>query len=491
MNIKLKISLIAISFMALLAGCASPKDQSAKTGWNINDPKWGGFQVLQEYEQPTPPDMVFIQGGSFVMGTSQEDIMKDYNMISRRVTVSSFYMDEVEVRNTDYNEYLYWLGRIYEESFPEVVRRAEPDELCWRRPDTYVEHLVEFYFRHPTYKDYPVVGVTWEQANDYCTWRTDRLNEKILIDMGFLQFDMEQTAEQHFTTAGYYTKLYTGIEKKSLEDMAPNAIEKKRRVEMKDGILLPSFRLPTEAEWEYAAYGLIGNTYDERVIERRVYPWNGTNVRMNDPEHMGQMQANFVRGRGDMMGVAGNLNDGADYTTNVYAYAPNDFGLYNMASNVSEWTSDVYRVLTHEDAYELNPYRGNEYKTMVRNEDGTVADLDSLGRVQYRPVTAEEVANRRNYQKADNRNYGDGDLASAVVDDWTAQVDGPTSGLVYDPNVSLVNDNSRVIKGGSFRDRAYWISPANRRYLDQDRSEAWLGFRCAMPRIGTQAKVTR
>lgn len=311
--------------------------------------------------------------------------------------------------------------------------------------------------------------------------------------MGFLQsIDPAQTPDNHFNTAAYLNGQYEGLRKKSLPDMNPNAPDKNRQVQLKDGILMPNFRLPTEAEWEYAAYGLIGNTYDERVIQRRVYPWNGDNVRMNDPEYMGQMRANFVRGRGDHMGVAGNLNDAGDYPVNVYAYAPNDFGLYNMGGNVSEWTLDVYRVLTHEDAYEMNPFRGNEYKTVVRNEDGLVAEKDSLGLIRYRPVTSEEAANRRNYQKSDNRNYGDGDLASAITTDWRAeQGDLTTSPMVYDTTTSSVNDNSRVVKGGSYRDRAYWLSPANRRYLDQNRSEAWLGFRCAMPRIGTQNQTIR
>ncbi len=494
MKIRNFFSVMILIGAALLTGCFSSKDQSSKTGWNINDPKWGGFQVLQAYEQPTPPDMVFIEGGTFTMGSNQADLNYDHNMIPRRVSVSSFYMDEIEVRNVDYNEYLYWLQRIYGQDFPEVVRNAEPDELCWRRVDEYVEDLVENYFRHPAYKDYPVVGVTWEQANDYCAWRTDRLNERILIDQGYLQFDVGQTADNHFNTAAYYTNAYTGLEtKRQLPNMDPNAESKTRRVQLKDGILMPNFRLPTEAEWEYAAYGLAGNTYDERIIERRVYPWNGSNVRMSDPDHLGQMQANFARGRGDYMGVAGSLNDGAMYPAQVYSYAPNDYGLYNMASNVSEWTMDVYRPLTFEDASGMNPFRGNVYKTVVRDEEGNVAERDSLGRIRYREVTSEEVANRRNYQKADNRNYLDGDYASTVADDWKAlaEQEGSTTGLVYDPSTSGISDNSRVVKGGNYRDRAYWLSPATRRFLDQDRNESWLGFRCAMSRIGNPTQATR
>ncbi|MCL2026857.1 MAG: SUMF1/EgtB/PvdO family nonheme iron enzyme [Bacteroidales bacterium] len=487
MNIRKIFSIIALISVAFLTGCSSSKEQSSKTGWNVNDPKWGGFQVLHAHEQQTPNGMVFIEGGSFVMGSNQIDLMNSWDMIPRRVSISSFYMDEIEVRNIDYNEYLFWLDRIYGQDFPEVVRRAHPDELAWRRVDAYVEHLVEFYLTYPAYNDYPVIGVTWEQANDYCIWRTDRVNEDILIRMGFLQIDPAQTPDNHFNTAAYLNNQYVGLVRRQLPDMNPNATEKRRGVQLRDGILLPNFRLPTEAEWEYAAYGLKGNTFDERVIERRVYPWNGSNVRMSDRNHMGEMRANFARGRGDFMGVAGSLNDGADYTAPVYSYAPNDFGLYNMAANVSEWVMDVYRPLTFEEAHGMNPFRGNVYMTKVRDEDGEVAEKDSLGRIRFQEMTTEQIGDRRNFQQADNRNFRDGDFASTISDDWLALADesGSTTDKVYDERSSLINDNSRVVKGGSYRDRAYWLSPAGRRFLDQDRSEAWIGFRCAMSRIGS------
>ena len=163
---------------------------------------------------------------------------------------------------------------------------------------------------------------------------------------------------------------------------------------------------------------------------------------------------------------------------------------------MAEWCLDVYRPLTFEDANDLNPFRGNVYTTVVRDEDGLIAEKDSLGRIAYRPFTDEELADRANFQKSDNRNYLDGDYESAIVDDWLAKPEEDeeggatasgksTTSLLYEYGTSsLISDKSRVVKGGSWKDRAYYLSPATRRFMDQDKSAAWVGFRCAMSRVG-------
>ena len=94
------------------------------------------------------------------------------------------------------------------------------------------------------------------------------------------------------------------------------------------------------------------------------------------------MMANYVRGNGDMMGVAGALNDNADITAPVTSYWPNDFGLYCMAGNVNEWVLDVYREVSFQDVDEFRPYRGNVFKTKQRDEEGNIVAKDSLGRIQ-------------------------------------------------------------------------------------------------------------
>ncbi len=122
------------------------------------------------------------------MGQTAQDVVYDWNNYPRRVTVASFYMDMHEVRNVDYREYLNWLSKVFV-TYPQVYVQALPDTLSWRRRLAYNEPYVEYYFRHPAYHNYPVVGVSWLQATDYCAWRTDRVNELMLIDEGILDMN--------------------------------------------------------------------------------------------------------------------------------------------------------------------------------------------------------------------------------------------------------------------------------------------------------------
>lgn len=198
------------------------------------------------------------------------------------------------------------------------------------------------------------------------------------------------------------------------------------------------------------------------------------------------MMANFTRGKGDYMGVAGSANDGWDYTSPVRSFWPNDFGLYDMAGNVNEWVADVYRTLSFQDMAEFNPYRGNVFQSPVLNEDGTAAPKDSLGRMRYRNQTDAELANRENYRTADNRNFNDGDLKSRISGDidWrNTENDRGTHDMYYNDGkgeiTTLIDDEARVYKGGSWKDRAYWLNPGSRRYMNQKRSSNDIGFRCA------------
>ena len=168
MNNFTKILNLVIIFTALVLFSSCAKEHSSKTGWNYNDPKNGGFEVTYIDEQETGPGLVFIEGGAFTMGNVEEDVMRDWSNIPRTVTVSSFYMDETEVSNVNYREYLFWLDLVFTQADLKVVYdNAYPDHASWRKKLGAREVMVEYYFEYPTYNDYPVVGVSWLQAVNY------------------------------------------------------------------------------------------------------------------------------------------------------------------------------------------------------------------------------------------------------------------------------------------------------------------------------------
>lgn len=468
------------------------KQKSSTTGWAYNSKKNGGFEYKKGYKQPTGPGLVYIPGGSFVMGRTMEDIMGDNNNTPRRITVESFYMDETEVRNIDYLEYLHWLRRVYSNN-TKIYHNALPDTLVWRSALSYNEPYVRNYLRFKAYAEYPVIGVSWVQANEYCKWRTDRVNEKILIDKGILKYDTDQQkGANNFNTDSYLTGLYTGTVKKNIKTI--NGQE--RSVKWSDGLLLPNYRLPTEAEWEYAAYGLVGNTENERINNKRTFPWDGKWVRNPQLKNRGRFLANFVRGKGDYMGVAPNPNDGGVKTVEVKSFWANDFGLYCMAGNVNEWVADVYRQTSFDDMSEVNPYRGNVFKKLLIDSTTNKPVKDSLGRLVYIKQTQKELSNRKNYRTADNKNYNDGDLKSRINEEhsWKGNDKKGSDAMYYKHQneiTSLVSDVARVYKGGSWKDRIYWLSPGSRRFLNENRATDDIGFRCAMSHVGKYPKYKK
>src|SRR6187549_785315 len=245
---------ILLSCVVLLASCKNgglfkkKMDKSSVTGWDYNDKNMGGYQVAKAKDQGNGPGLVFVQGGTFTMGQTEEDVMGDWNNIPRRVSVPSFYIDKTEVANVHYREYLHWLGSVFDPTDPansKILESALPDTLVWRSELSYNEPMVEFYFRHPGFNDYPVVGVTWRQAHDFCLWRSDRVNEKALVKGEFINKQNvkpgAQQGENNFTTKSYLLGLYTAPPGKGLTSkkkgggapVTPN---------MESGILLPDYR---------------------------------------------------------------------------------------------------------------------------------------------------------------------------------------------------------------------------------------------------------
>ncbi|QEM05453.1 SUMF1/EgtB/PvdO family nonheme iron enzyme [Mucilaginibacter rubeus] len=524
---KTALGLLALG--AVMSSC-SKREQSQKTGITYNDKNNGGYERFRQSHPSPGPGLVPIEGGTFVMGGSaDQDITYDYNNVRRRVTVPSFYMDETEVSNQDWLDYLHWINITFPQD-RELYYNAVPDTLVWRHPLSYNEPYVDNYLRHPAFQDYPVVGVTWDQAQDYCSWRTDRTNENILRETGKMVAwkDMGKKGGggdagiaangQPFNTDIYLNGQMTGAGidgKKMMPNLSPNAQagtgkggKAVRPVRMEDGILKQAYRLPSEAEWEYAALALAGNTQFENIDDGKIYTWNGMGVRSAKKKTRGLIMANFKRGNGDNAGVGGYLNDKADITAPVRSYAPNDFGLYNMAGNVNEWVADTYRQTSFEEFEDFNPFRGNEFsnKRLADPSKGLYAK-DKYGKPIKDPAHAnkklkysELLALQQQNTVAQSANPN----APLATTPQTGSLPADSllpknSGKAYNPDArgekdevnkalygttTLVNDHSKVYKGGSWNDMAFWLNPATRRFMDQDEASAEVGFRCAMTLVG-------
>ncbi|MCW3119248.1 MAG: GldJ, partial [Chitinophagaceae bacterium] len=369
-NKNLYPTLFILASVAMLSSCGILGKKNKGGGSLANDGQLHGIAVGGRYVLPKPPGMVYIPQGTFHMGPSDEDPAYAFSARNRSVSISGFWMDATEITNNEYRQFVYWvrdsvaakklgyikagsdgveyvdwkkmstlkwsdpkvveqLGQtdlilspedrifgkkeidpsklIYQsETFnlKEAAKRENagkprsqfivktptaiyPDTLCWIRDFSYSynEPMTQRYFSHPAFGNYPVVGINWKQANAFCEWRTHYLN-------AFLD-------------------------------------SKKRAQES-------SFRLPTEAQWEYAARG--GRS-------QSMFPWGNYYLR----NRKGCLLANFKPGRGNYP------EDGGFYTVRADAYWPNDFGLYCMAGNVAEWTSSIYYEGSYNFQHDMNP----------------------------------------------------------------------------------------------------------------------------------------
>ncbi|WP_224016021.1 T9SS ring complex lipoprotein PorK/GldK [Ferruginibacter albus] len=406
--------------VAVVATATSIQSCSKKSGSTLPpDGQLHGVAPGARWMMTQPYGMVYVPPGTFHMGPSDEDINYNFTARNRQVSISGFWMDATEITNNQYRQFTNWVrdsiaaklmgyvkqtkdgrelidpkkaatikwgdnktlekidamlftpdNRIFDKKeidpakivfhsetfdYKEAAKRENeseprskfivkkdvkvyPDTLCWIRDFSYSynEPMSKKYFAHPAFGNYPVVGINWKQATAFCEWRTH-----------------------------YYNAF----------------LESKNRASESD------FRLPTEAQWEYAARG--GRS-------QAPYPWGGPYLR----NKKGCLLANFKPGRGNYP------EDGGYYTVRADAYWPNDFGLYCMAGNVAEWTSSLY-------------YEGGYSFQHDENPD-----------IRYNAKESDPPRMKR-----------------------------------------------KVIRGGSWKDVAYYLQTSTRTYEYQDTSKSYIGFR--------------
>ena len=329
--------LLALASMLAMQSCGL---FGGKKGKNVDDGQLRGALDRPGWKQVLPYGMIHVPPGTFHMGQADEDVPYTQINQNRQISISGFYMDDTEITNNEYRQFIdvYLADSAATFGEKKIMDDLYPDTTVWM--NDFVHHygdpLTQYYYTHPAFDDYPVVGVDWKACNIFCLWRTTKWNN-YRREKG--EFDM------------------------------------------------PLFRLPSEAEWEYASRG---------GRDMAKYPWGSPYL----ANTLGCLLANFKPGRGNY------YNDGFMYTSPVASYFPNDFGLYDMAGNVAEWCNDAF-------------------------------------------------------------------AESAVP-------------LIMDLNPTYIDDNEprKVVRGGSWKDIAYYLETGTRTYEYKDSVRSYIGFRCAMTYLG-------
>ena len=532
-----------IILIVMFSNCRTVKNQIA-TGWTYNEPENSSFDIAPVKQKKLRTkaasyfkDMLLIEGGTFIMGrTSGSATEIDTTLleadIPRRVTVASFYLCSHEVTNAEYREFVNWVkdsialellaetdpsfylnkeskilnwnrkAEIYTEKNQEAIQEMYisgnekyyrkkmfdtkrfnftynnglyrdsiciyPDTLCWITDLTYgySEPLVKSYFWHPAYNNYPVVGVSWNQANAYCHWRTERLNFAIL------------ESSNH------------------IED------------------IYPSFRLPTEAEWEYAAIGPDENKKkksEESIISANIFPWKEKTL----TDKKGNYYANFgpiidrnrywVKPFSEGI-IDKNQKENYIYTSPIKSFLANEFKLYDMAGNVAEWVLDVPK-MNWEDDMGYRPFRGNVFSVIGSNDSAynAVINKDSSNIDQGRVISKNapdvfekdtltslfkvnsnddlqaamvKILRRKNY-------YDPASFPDTIIEKYKNWLMPKAVSEIHNAKVLELNEFPRIVKGGSWADGPVYMECGTQTVFSENKRTYRIGFRIAMMLVGS------
>lgn len=526
------LSIILVSFtLALLTSCGSSGGRkkgggttkfTSRSGWKPNDQRgWFFNGKPKKNDIKGWPGMVYVEGGSFTMGMVKDDVMHDWNNTPRRMQVRSYFIGETEITNYEYREYLTWLKVVFppeDPNFQQIYEGSLPDAGVFHNKLSKNDFDNEIYLFDAQFSYYPVVGISWLQAANYCDWLTDRANEKALIDKGILAKDYYNNEEYNYGSKTFNLDTYKNSESPIKDAIDSTKLVKRNNIKSTNQRIIAAnkatatnevtpFRLPTEAEWEYAALAMAEdreyNEYKGKVVAQN-------DLREKKGRNRGQYMENFKVGRGDYSGIGGFGNDGSAITSDVKKYPSNEFGIYGMFGNVAEWVADVYRPIIDDEASDFSYFRGTQIKDYIDNgsgghltygEDDIEFDTMDNGKLVYKALPGQ-------YKKEvveDFRNYRDGDAMSSLdanvtVDDssnYTPLYNSPERKFYVDAKgrvilekdaetrTSKISDEVRVVKGGSWKDPIYWLDPGQRRFLHQAEANSWVGFRVAQDYQGT------
>lgn len=516
--------LVTVPLVMLFASCQRTICESETTGWDYNDPKNGGFQKVPFAEQETGPGLILIEGGTFDFYLDQ-----DSELISEvvKTEVRSFYLDESEVSNGDWLQYMEWTNKVFDDEYMYLKLKLLPDTNVWHGQVDEAGFYSANYLRHPSYANYPVVGVSWVQASDYCLWRTDRVNEYILIREEIIKGDYEKGGEP-FTTQGYFSGQYDESDEKLLDldpsnggfDPMTGRFKSKdmatRIVRMEDGILLPRYRLPTELEWEYVANSKTSSQKVCKDLPFRKYNQKVAKV----PFLLEQEISNEYF-----------LDPATFPLAPIYSGCPNDYGIYNMAGNVSEWVDqqDIERnrnnlsfIFTNRKEVDYNisliytDFFGFKGKMNLSYADTIAADMIHMMMEELEAIV---VLNRdKKFEEAQENikyfieftyedviarswDYYDTSWQQKIdpfMQDFTDNItryeipssvqyyysDARYNKWYFDSIQGLGLSDSYIFKGMNWSDD-HLIPSSYRRKMDKDSASALVGFRCAMDRFGS------